>query len=608
MKYPGLTYVGSERFSGLYGLNETIHDQKAIGLQHFYINDYQIDLVHTALSLITVDDVAYYGDRIKPKSGHPCRQTSNHTYVDKHSIFVDEFEYPKFMKTDSVATYDDVMYFQSEVKNTSIAKRTFKGSSLLITHPNLNNKVEMYNGAFIMNSSERYYAMIFLNAQKNQISLDAPSGFMYHGVEDILFNKNAYQSPLVTTLPVAMSLSETVLLIPNQSHIFKWAIIVGNNVEDLKHKIDSFKFENNLEKSSSYWKNWLGKASTTEESSTMLVALKSAMMDGFLPADLTGHYFASGNVCFYVRDALMASRAFLYSDHPEECKQIVHELLKCPRKENGEFYQRYNAKWLPDEGANNNVFSQIDVIGYFARVVSDYYTLHKEMIVPYLELKTSIDALENIQRKLGLFGPEGGVNEGVYGPAYIVSTNMFIVGGLLGAIDLATSLGHLQDAERWSEWIKESIFGIDKCFLEEGYFSYGYVEYHDELIRRYDTPQLLATSLGYPLNEKVKLNYQRLVEIARFFHEGIGYSEQEYHHGPWMFNTAAAGETAYLLNDIERYRKIRDWMLKHRNAYGLLPEAIDATNENHAFINPLMWANAEFICLDHMSIIAKLRK
>ena len=36
-----------------------------------------------------------------------------------------------------------------------------------------------------------------------------------------------------------------------------------------------------------------------------------------------------------------------------------------------------------------------------------------------------------------MVGPEGGVNEGVFGPAYITSSNMYIYGGLLAAIEIA---------------------------------------------------------------------------------------------------------------------------------------------------------------------------
>ena len=37
------------------------------------------------------------------------------------------------------------------------------------------------------------------------------------------------------------------------------------------------------------------------------------------------------------------------------------------------------------------------------------------------------------------------------------------------------------------------------------------------------------------------------------------------------------------------------WAVKHSNRYGLLPEAVDADQEEICFINPLSWACAEFV-------------
>lgn len=606
MKYPGLGYLGSERISALYGLNETIHDQKAIGLQHLFIDDYQVDLIHTGLSVITVDDVAYYADRVKPKSGHPLRHASSWTKTMNNCILKDKFNYPEFSKVDSVGSYDSLIYFESKFENKTSETKHIKCSSLVITQPYLKTSVTEYKKALIVNSENKWYSIISHDSDQIQLSLDAPSGFMYHGIEDILFETNSYNQPIVSHHPIAMSISKRVEILPYDNYTFKWSILVGKDEEDVKKKIDEYQNVDHFKRIKSYWAKWL-RRSSSRESSTMLVALKSALMEGFLPADLTGHYFAKGKVCFYVRDALMASRAFMYSNHPNECKSIVNELLKCPRKPNGEFYQRYNAYHLPDEGANNNVFSQIDVIGYFGRVVSDYHALYGEWLVPYPEFSSIMNSLKNINTKENLFGPEGGVNEGVYGPAFITSTNMFIVGGLRGAIDYAKALNKLDDYTLWNDWIQHVTAGIENMMLNEGYYSYGYVDYQPTQIRRYDTPQLLSYSLGYPISKNTQRNFNTLLECATYFGLGFGYSEQEYHNGPWLFNTAGAAETAYLLKDIKTYHGIMEWMRNHRNGYGLLPEAIDATNEKHAFINPLMWANAEFVCAENIEIIEKLR-
>lgn len=610
--YRGLTYLGSSQFTTLYGLNECIIDQKAIGVQHLYIDDFKEDLMHTACTVVKHKDKAYYGDRIKPKIGHADRLQSKKSMTEDHAIMVDVFEYPDFIKIDHAGAGENYLYFETELENKTDQTEQFQISSLAISQNGNQASTISYKKSWIYAMGNKYFALVQENAEQIRLSLDAPSGFMYHGIEDILYDKNYFEGKISSKLPIAMSLSQQIELKPKEKKTIRWAILISTDYDEIIKHIDAFIFENQLNSIKNYWRNWLYKANKAshfqEESNTMLVALKGALLNGFLPADLTGHYFANGKACFYVRDALMSARAFLYSGFYEEFESIITFLSGCQLKDNGEFYQRYNANQVPDEGANNNVFSQIDAVGYFTRVIADYYQLTSKMIVPYSYYQDIINSLNHVSKKNGLYGPEGGVNEGVYGPAYIISTNMFIVGGLYGASKLALSLNHSDDAHAWLSMAKNMQTHIENTFLEENYYPYGYVEYHNEVIKRYDTPQLLSMSLGYPLTKNYIKNYETLLNISSYFTYGIGYSEQEYHNGPWIFNTAAAAEVAYLTNDMPQYHHLMLWMIAHRNHYGLLPEAISATNEQIPFINPLMWANAEFITAAYASEIRNLRR
>lgn len=612
MRYPGLTYIGSGQFAALYGQNETIVDQKAIGLQHLFIDDYQIDLIHTACSVVTLKQKAYFADRVKPMIGHPDRVKSIESSVENHCLMKDVFSYDTFTKTDRVGAHQNHIFFETHITNQSHEPLDFELSALVITQNQLKTTIHNENGIVHVQSSGKCYAIMAQDVDRVAASLDAPSGFMYHGIEDLLFKKNDLKTSMSSTTPIAVSLSKSVRLHPNESSSYRWSIVVGKSHENVLNHLSEVNFNTGLSNITDYWKTWLSQAKSAltypDETKTMLVSLKAANLNGLLPADLTGHYFANGKVTFYVRDALMGSRAFLYAGFTKEFEQIITFLLACPVKENGEFYQRYTAEKQPDEGANNNVFSQIDTIGYFTRVIADYWELSGKLLIDFKIFTQLISVLHTVQRKNKLFGPEGGVNEGVYGPAFIVSTNMFIVGGVLGAIRIAKHLGHLTQAKDWQDMVDETIQGIESAFLKEGYYAYGYVDYHDEILHKYDTPQFLSASLGYPITDHTKVNYTTLLKSASFFEHGIGYSEQEYHHGPWLFNTCAAAEVAYLLKEEAQYRKIMDWVIDHRNDYGLLPEAIDATNESRAFINPLMWANAEFITAAYIQVIKSLRE
>lgn len=605
--YPGLTYIGTSRFSGLYGCNETIVDQKAIGLQHLFIDDYKIDLIHTACSVVTVEDVAYFGDRIKPKRGHALRQKSEVSSVRDHCIYEDVFSYEKFTKIDRVTALEkDYIYFETEIKNHSTSDLNFKVSSLCITQNQDDYEVKKIEDMIVFAARGKTFSMKAENQCFSSISPDAPSGFMYKGIEDILYDKGRDLDALKSSYAIAVSLSENRVIAPQETSVFKWVLIVRDNQEACVSNGKSFDFNEVLKRSITEWRNWLGE-SYRPQAADALVALKAANLNGFLPADLTGHYFANNRVSFYVRDALMGSRAFLYTGHYEEFKEIVAYLLDCPVKDNNEFYQRYNPDQLPDEGANNNVFSQIDAIGYFTRVISDYYHLTGELLVDFERLISIVGVLDGISTKEDLLGPEGGVNEGVYGPAYITSTNMFIAGGLLGVANLAHKLGYLDYEKEWAKFAYKLISACESCFLNEGYYAYGYVDYHNDPVLRYDTPQLFAGALGYPITENYIKSFRYLSKFGTYFGLGYGYSEQEYHNGPWIFNTAAAAQIAYLLDDEEHYMAIMLWLKNHCNDYGLLPEAVDARDETKSFINPLMWANAEYVCCSYMDVISNCR-
>ncbi|MDW7662576.1 MAG: hypothetical protein SCL54_14235 [Bacillota bacterium] len=605
--YPGLTYIGTSRFSGLYGCNETIIDQKATGLQHFFIDDYKVDLIHTACSVVTVDDTAYFGDRIKPKSGHALRQKSETSSVREHCIYEDVFSYDKFTKTDRVTALEkDYIYFETEIVNRSDSDLHAKISSLCISQNQAAYEVRKSNDMIVFSAKGKIFSMKAESFTQSSISPDAPSGFMYKGIENILYNKGHVNQSIKSNNAIAASLSENRVIKPHKTTVFKWVLIIGDDEDECISKGKCFNFDEVLDRSKAEWRNWLGQ-SYRPQAADALVALKAANLNGFLPADLTGHYFANNRVCFYVRDALMGSRAFLYSGHYEEFKEIIAYLLDCPVKENNEFYQRYNPDQLPDEGANNNVFSQIDAIGYFTRVIADYYYLTGELLVEFERLDQISGVLDSILRKEGLYGPEGGVNEGVYGPAFITSTNMFISGGLLGAASLARSYGKSEHENKWSSIALSIISACENSFTKEGYYAYGYVDYHDDLVLRYDAPQLFGGSLGYPISDKYKKNFEYLSKFGTYFGLGYGYSEQEYHNGPWIFNTAAAAQIAYLIEDKDLYNDIMSWLRDHCNAYGLLPEAIDARDETKSFINPLMWANAEYICCSYMDVISNCK-
>ena len=322
------------------------------------------------------------------------------------------------------------------------------------------------------------------------------------------------------------------------------------------------------------------------------------MVNGFVPADLTGHYFSDELPSYYARDSLMIARAFLLSGHLKEFKEVINYLFHRKRKNSGEFYQRYNGRGEPSEGANNNVFHQLDSIGYFMKNIRDYYKLTGELLISQDEIKSLMNVLINCEKKNGMIGPEGGINEGVYGPAYITSSNMFIYGGIKSSIELIEDREFNQKLRKLNKGIFD---GIESTYLDGEGYMYGYVNYHDDLVKKYDTPVYFGVLYGFENTYKMKKTHGYLLENASYFKDGIGYSEQEYHHGPWLFNTAACAEYSYINGDFDEYKKKYKWLVDHSNRYGLMPEAVSGDDENLPYINPLIWACAEFVSASFIS-------
>ena len=409
MIYPALTYIGSNHFSALYGQNDTIADQKATGLQHLYIDNYEHDLIHTACSTVLVDEKIYYADRIKSKVGHPLRHKSTKSYVLNHSIMVDEFDYDDFKKVDYVAAHEKYIRFKTVITNKTNLVKTFQISSLLITKPGSKAKCNLADNLLSFDIDGKNIGIIAKHSDKTKISLDAPSGFMYRGIDDLLFDNNDCSDCFIESdLPISSSLSTKKILKPGESFTYEWVILIGVTKYDVLKESKKFIFIDDYKDIIEYWDNYLLDINESvmfqEVTKTKLVALKGALLDGLLPADLTGHYFANGEVSFYSRDALMGSRAFLYAGLYDDFKSIINFFLQCETKDTGEYYQRYRFDKIADEGANNDVFTQIDFIGYFTRVVSDYYLLTKEMICSFTILDRMINILFQTNQKNGLFG------------------------------------------------------------------------------------------------------------------------------------------------------------------------------------------------------------
>ncbi len=605
-RYPGLGIIGSEMLSGIYGMNEGIVDAKGTGIQHLFYDTFDLDLIHSACTLVKIGDTLYYGDRKETRSAHQSHMNPTVSEIREGFIMTDIFDMDSNSQSNkhqlqiinqAYGYADAKLGFETSILNKSNKAIDIEVYTYLILRNSAPISAQIIGNQVISKTGGNFMGVKVESNSKAYLIEESPTGFLYRTTNAIHYDEKT-TAPLETPNMVGVLIGHPKQIKPNETYDFKWGILFEKHKDLLEEKLKSYSIETAKEAAKAYWKSYIDSGYTCENKTYQdivninQIAIKSATIKGFVPADLTGHYFSEGLPSYYARDSMMVARAFLLSGHLKEAKEVILYLLNRKRKTSGEFYQRYNGIGVPSEGANNSVFHQLDSIGYFMKNIHDYYKITGELLITEKDIKSLMDALLNCEKKKGMVGPEGGVNEGVYGPAFITSSNMFIYGGVKASIALLEDEAYKTKIVALNQNILE---GIESTYLESEGYQYGYVSYHDDLVKKYDTPVYFGLLYGFENTENMKKTHQYLLKNAAYYENGIGYSEQEYHHGPWIFNTAACAEYAYLTGDLETYEKKYHWITEHSNRYGLMPEAISADDENYSFINPLIWPCAEFV-------------
>lgn len=605
-KYKSIGIVGNETMSGIYSVNHAIGDTSGIGIHHLYVNDFIEDLIHCCTSMLKIESDLYYGNAVDRNDTHSNMLKNIKSENENGYKYCDEFEIEKYniIKKDVVYGYGkNTIVVECIVQNNCNKEIELELEVLAYAMSRKFMNIQLINyddNLSYFKINNKYVGIVTNGANIHYIYQESPTEFACILNNKIIENKIKKEN-IVCDGKVACAIGKKIKLNKGESYKNQFAIIGASSLESLIEDYNNSNIENEL-LAQQYWnelyKN-IDDRFTDEEKKYIkanLSCIKNAELNGYVPADLTGHYYHNGLPCYYARDSIMVARAFMLSSNYEEAKRIIQYLATRERKENGEFYQRYDGNGNPNEGANNDVNHQIDSIGYFINIVLEYYKRTNEIIVEEKLLEQLVEVIENSENKKGLVGAEGGVNEGVYGPAFITSSNMFIAGGLKSGIELFNILGNEVMARKCADMYEKIKMGIENTFNETlGRYDYGYVLYTDELIHKYDTPQYFGLLYGFEDTENMRKTHKYLIENAKFFGDGIGYSEQGYHHGPWLFNTLACSEYSYMIGDYDEYNKKYKWAMEHSNGYLLLPEAINAADENICHINPLTWACAEFV-------------
>lgn len=612
--YKGVTTVGFDNFTALYSNSESFSEGFNRGIQHLFYNDYTYDLIKKCITLIRNEENLLYSN-ITYDLHHAPKEIEiiEEGWEDLYKVYSKYKEYKGIERKSFCYALDNCIVIEESIRNNNSINVCIDVFAYIVFNNTKKGLLE-YN--------KDYDCLIWDSGVKEKyviIGLDRKSDFHVLSVEHINFDFAGFQKilqkeynqkdHLKSEFGISAAIGSQCNIPSDEQILFRWFIVPCKKIEEGLKFLQRIRNINLQEYGNVIYTSFIDQTSKVIDYNKYannkwkkiyyrnLLAIKSVNLNGFIPADITGHYFTHLGPCFYPRDALMVAKAFLYSELFEEAKKIFNFLSNLEFKEKGEFYQRYDCYCKPSEGANNYVEHQLDSIGYYLSLIKYYFDLTGELLINKDKLEEIIHCCESYKGYNKLIGPEGGVNEGVYGQAYITSTNMFILGGLMNARKLLkvinpTDVNLKSKIDSLIEDISEGIETMwDKNYK---YYYYGFSLTTNCVVKRYDTPQYFSPLYGY-YNEKMLHNNSYLLKNASFHGDGIGYSQQSYHHGAWIFNTAACAQFNYFVDNITEYVKKVEWLVNHTNNFGLMPEAVDAKYEHVCYINPLTWACAEMV-------------
>ncbi|MBK1811748.1 hypothetical protein JHL18_14080 [Clostridium sp. YIM B02505] len=624
--YKGITNFGLGRFCAVFSATEELSDGFCRGIQHFFSKNYNNDLIRMATTVncfnrdgkrtIEYANISYDGD-CAPSLIKVDKEGSEYIY-DVYTKYEASYE---IERTTSAYPTVDAIVLEEILENNSLDDISFEQYAyVFFNHASgqVDVRYNEINNCVIWTNKATYQKLVIalheVKPDTLYLSKEAKATAV-NTIQKILKGSTSDRYHLSGEDGLSMALGQMIHLTSKEKKIFKWYVIPCENDQEGIEVLEQLRKSDSRSIAEQLHQEFFNKGNVKDFTDEFvetaylrnLLSIKAVTMDGFVPADIVGHYYSGlGTPTMYIRDSLMVARAFLYGGYFDECKSIINYIKKRPRKDRGEFYQRYDANGNPAEGLNNDVNHQLDSLGYYLSMIYQYYMKTDEVLTNLEDIEDIVNCIEVNQTYMGLIGPEGGVNEGVYGQAYIVSTNMFISGGLYHIskfLNLAVQKGIYKNTDDVNQLIdnierivKEIEKGIDFMWnTEKGYYNYGYSATSESIIERYDTPQYFSVLFGYPNTEKLVENNEYLINKAMFFEDGIGYSQQSYHHGPWIFNTAACAQYNLLIGKHKQYLNKLNWILKHLNNYYLAPEAIHAEDEDVCFNNPLTWACAEVV-------------
>lgn len=400
---------------------------------------------------------------------------------------------------------------------------------------------------------------------------------------------------------------------------------LGDNVKDAGEKLKALKDEADLQKTAhDYWTKWLNKGKLprfqnaedekyTEYYKRNLYSVKSADLNGMVPADITGQFVTNNMPQLYPRDAMMAARVFLLTGHTEEAESIIKFWMNpdIPKKSKGEFFARYDAYAKAVDAGSGARYDEPewDANGYLIQLINEYHKLTGERLSNKEFIYELADFLVSHIDNKGLLY-EGGIVEWT---GYLPSTNMTCSSALKTASEFAEKEGDKGKSEAYknaSDKISSSLkYMFDKkreiladvrSFGKKAEGNVSITGPSKDTLYLWDTSLNFGVLWGYPNNDMIKKTNEFIEKNNVKAGGGVQYFESPdpglsgYGSDLFFFTTPAAAQYQILYGRKNIAQKHIDWMVSNANSYGLMPERIYLNQSDCSPASPLSWCNAEF--------------
>ncbi len=344
-----------------------------------------------------------------------------------------------------------------------------------------------------------------------------------------------------------------------------------------------------------------------------LYCVKSANLNGQIPADITGQFVTNNMPQLYPRDAMMCARVLLLTGHAEEAKQVIEFWAnrEIPMKTPGEWYARYDAHAKAVDAGSGARFDEPewDANGYYIYLLNEYHRVKGVWLADPKMIYELADFLVSHISPNGLL-MEGGIVEWT---GYLPATNMTCAAALQSAAKIARELGNEEKAstyaaaaERISAALPQMFDATRQTYADvrftgtKGANGRSLTNESGEKTYLWDTTANVGLIWGYPNHRAIELSNVFYAKNTVKLGGGMQYFDSPdpglsgYGHDVFFFTTAAAAEYQCLRCNKSTAQGFIDWMLHNANCYGLMPERILLNGSDCSAASPLSWCSAEF--------------